>query len=219
MRKLLILLLSVTVFLSCNNEKTSGSKDGKPGSENDTSTSKNDNDSKIDRNSGKYDDVVDDDEEGNHVADNNTWPSKEIDDFMESCIKNATGRSRDWAESYCSCSLKKMQAKYPDIRDLKDFSMSSSFAQQMVEDCKAEATRGTAKAGWSERNLKDFVDECVNEAIKKGADELDAQSYCDCMQYKLEKIYPDYRDVERLTMEDLSTPSMKKMIRDCKLEN
>ena len=221
MRKLMILVLSVTVILSCNNEKTSGNKeDGKPGSEKDGNTTKDDSDGKIDRNSGKYDDVVDDDEDGNHVADKSNWTSSEKDEYMKSCVKNATGRSRDWAETYCSCTLVKMQDKYPDSRDVKDFSLTSSWAQDMVADCKAEAERSapkvntsTSKKGWSQKEIMEFVDECVPAAMKNGLGELDAQSYCDCMQYKIEKIYPDYAEANRSV--NMNTASMKRMVQDC----
>lgn len=49
-------------------------------------------------------------------------------------------------------------------------------------------------------------------------EELDAQSYCDCMQDKLEKKYPNSGDPELLTL-DMDSPAMKTMVNDCLLKD
>lgn len=224
MRKLLILVLSVSIFLSCNNSKTSDKKGNTGDTTNDKSS---DDNGKLDRNSGKYDDVVDDDEEGNKVPDDpNNWSSLDVQIFVKSCVNTAVdgGMARKTAEDYCNCMQKKLEARYPNSDDVGNFQQDSPEAKKMALDClgmdddsSPASNKTSSSSGWSRKEEMQFVDECVNAAVKQGMEELDAQSYCDCMQFKLEKIYPDYREANTLTSADMNSPSMKKMIKECLL--
>lgn len=223
MRKLLILVLSAGILFSCNNNKTADKKENAA----DTLTDKSKEDNgKLDRNSGKYDDVVDDDEEGNKVPDDpNNWSSLDVQIFVKSCVNTAVdgGMQKKMAEDYCNCMQKKLEARYPNSEDVSNFKQDSPEAKKMALDClgmdsDAEpAAKTSSSSGWSRKEELQFVDECVNAAVKGGMEELDAQSYCDCMQFKLEKIYPDYREANKLTSADMNSPSMKKMIKECLL--
>jgi hypothetical protein len=68
-----------------------------------------------------------------------------------------------------------------------------------------------ANRGWSSKDVREFVDTCIKEA-EKGFSRSKATSYCTCMQVKLEKLYPDSKDVESV---DFQTASMKRMVQDC----
>ncbi len=227
MKKLLILLLSVSLLTACKNDKTKSASDTEKTSKDDyrngdaEDKDKKDDDGDIDRNSGNYDDVVDDDEEGNHVADGAKWSSRDITGFKAKCeqaaIKN--GATTTEAQTYCNCMLRKLSTKYPDINDIN---MEGSDVKVMATQCEETAiksTSSTSSAGWTRKQELDFVNSCVREAKKGGMEDLDAQSYCDCMQYKVEKLYPSYVEANRLTEADLKKPSMQKMIQDCLSEH
>lgn len=226
MKKLLILLLSFSFLLACNNNKTSDKRSDRDTSatrEKDDRGGDNDgddkgNDGKIDRNSGKYDDVVDDDEEGNHIPESN-WTTTDVKIFVTSCVNEAVkgGMSRSVSEDYCNCMQQKLERLYPNSAQVSRFKQDSPEAIEMAQDCLGlnDKKSTSSSSGWSRKDELDFVNDCVDAAEKQGMEYLDAQSYCDCMQFKIEKIYPDFRDASRLTDADLATPSMKKMIRDC----
>lgn len=116
--------------------------------------------------------------------------------------------------------LRKLTTKYPDKNDAARINMESPEIKTMISDCGGVATQNSSTSsssqGWTRKQELDFVNSCVREAKKAGMkDELDAQSYCDCMQYKIEKLYPSYAEANRLTEADLKKPSMQKMIDDC----
>ncbi len=240
MKKLLILLLSLSLLTSCKDKKTTNRddrntstrdkddyRDGDDGNKDDKTSSSNDDkttdDRKIDRNSGNYDDVVDDDEEGNHIPDSKNWTSSEVRQFVTPCVDKAVenGVSRSKAEIYCNCMQQRMERKFPDASDVSNFDKNSSETKGWIQDCQERSgitgtsSTSSSSAGWSRKDELEFVNNCVGAAEKGGMEYLDAQSYCDCMQYKLEKLYPDVRDASRLTDADFATPSMKKMIKSC----
>jgi len=65
--------------------------------------------------------------------------------------------------------------------------------------------------GWSSQVVRAFVDNCVEEA-ENGLTPSEALDYCECMQKKIERMYPDANDLESLDME---SPRVKQMIEDC----
>lgn len=223
MRTLLILLLSLSLFTACNNDKNkSGRKTDNTSKDDYRNGDESADKGKIDRNSGNNDDVVDDDEEGNHVPESSNWSSADVNSFTQSCVSKAVegGLTAAKASSYCNCMLRKLSAQYPDINDAQRINMESPSMKAMVNDCLGIGkSSASTSSGWSRKDQLDFVNSCVREAKRGGMEDLDAQSYCDCMQYKIEKLYPDINDANKLTEADLNSPSMKKMIRDCKMEN
>ena len=114
---------------------------------------------------------------------------------------------------------KKVEKKYPDAADADKLSLADQDVKDMIADCRKAAGIGTSSSdGWSRKDQLDFVNSCVNKAVKGGMEELDAQSYCDCMQDKLEKKYPNSGDPELLTL-DMDSPAMKTMVNDCLLKD
>lgn len=227
MKKLLILIVSIILLAACNNDKSKTSRNtenqskgdyrnGDSENEKDKDKEKSSDDKgDIDRNSGNYDDVVDDDEEGNHVADGANWSSRDINDFTRECVDAAVdkGLDRSKAQTYCNCMLRKLTAKYPDVKDAAKIDMESPSINKMAEDCLGEGTQNSSSStstGWSRKQELEFVSTCVKAAQKEGMEYLDAQSYCDCMQYKIEKLYPVYADANRLTKADLKNHQCKK---------
>jgi hypothetical protein len=68
------------------------------------------------------------------------------------------------------------------------------------------------RSSWSSDQVSIFVDNCAGEAVKGGMQRGKATEYCECMQRKLEVMYPDPQDVGNI---DTETPEMKEMIRKC----
>ncbi len=70
----------------------------------------------------------------------------------------------------------------------------------------------TDKGGWSSSDVKKFVDNCVSTAVNNGNQEGFAKDYCNCMQKKLERKYPNANDISTA---DLNSPEIKDMEKDC----
>jgi len=229
MKKLLFLLLSISLLTACKNDKTKSSRDTEKTSKDDYRNGNEGNDKgqqddgkdAVDRNSGNNDDVVDDNEEGNHVAEGANWSSSDISDFTNECVNAAVkkGLEKSTSQTYCNCMLRKLTTQYPDKNDAAKIDMESPVIKAMIEDCGGVATQNpstsSSSQGWSRKQELDFVNGCVREAKNGGMEDLDAQSYCDCMQYKIEKLYPSFADANKLSEADLKKPSMQKMIQDC----
>jgi hypothetical protein len=66
--------------------------------------------------------------------------------------------------------------------------------------------------GWSSKDVRDFVDNCAPEAEKNGLTRFEALDYCECMQKKIERLYPDINDAARI---DMKSERVKQMVRDC----
>lgn len=160
------------------------------------------------------------------------WSTPDIDAFEQKCLETLNG-NRETAFVVCPCLLNKMQIRYGSLREMDEMSTSAE-GEKMAKECMegmpqppaqnldpenqqnaGDDSEYSTRGKWSSMEVKKFVDECVGAAEKGGMEYLDAQSYCDCMQYKIERIYPRASDADRITKADLSTPEMKKMIRSC----
>jgi hypothetical protein len=98
MRKLLSLLLAVSILASCNNKK--------PATGDNTKTD-----------TTKKEDVKPPSDMGNKEATATGWPEKDKNDFMTSCVDEAVKNvsDRTIATNYCSCMLDKLEGEYPDV--------------------------------------------------------------------------------------------------------
>jgi hypothetical protein len=67
-------------------------------------------------------------------------------------------------------------------------------------------------ASWTSSETRKFVNDCVDAAVKGGMQQSTAESYCNCMQKKLEKIYPDFKDTDKM---DAESSSIKSMAKNC----
>lgn len=138
------------------------------------------------------------------------WPSTERYSFISECINSAMpGLSRDTARFYCYCMLEKMETKFPDIADaskVTDNELAKPEWQKEIIECLS----GT----WSGESREAFLSNCVRVATES-VGEKKAQSYCECMLFKIEKMYPDEKDAAKITEEDLTSEFWKKMVKSC----
>ena len=138
------------------------------------------------------------------------WPSNERYTFITDCIGTAKkSMSSDSARFYCYCMQEKMEVKYPDIADANKLTAKELSSPEWVKEIKS-CIGGT----WSSKDREEFVTSCVNSA-KASLGETKAKNYCECMMFKIEKIYPNATDAAKITAEDFKTESWQKLIKGC----
>ena len=218
MKKLLIFLISCTLFIACKNDK--GGKKADYRDKDDYSTS---DDKLSDDDSKKKDD-----DKSDFASDGGNWSASDNRKFVDECLAGF-GDQQAIGKQVCACALDKFQKKYDSYAEVQAKSNSeegSKIGKECAENLNIQTpatnTNTTnnnqdhySNGGWSSAEVKGFVGPCVSEAVRGGMQELDAQSYCDCMQDKLSKLYPNARDAGNLTKEDFSTPSMQRMVKGC----
>jgi hypothetical protein len=74
-------------------------------------------------------------------------------------------------------------------------------------------------SGWPQVERDAFISNCERTAIGKGSSRSVAENYCDCMLNKMETLYPDINEAAKLTEEELRSPEMEKMAKDCLKKN
>ncbi len=94
-------------------------------------------------------------------------------------------------------------------RDSKDADYKDDRDKEEVADRDKESS---GDGNWSRSDVNIFVDNCVSEAVKGGMQRTKATDYCECMQRKLEVLYPNSADVGNL---DVEAPNIKDMINKC----
>ena len=138
------------------------------------------------------------------------WPSKERSTFIIECIGTAKkNMSTDSARFYCYCMQEKMEAKYPDIADANKITAKELASAEWVKEIKS-CIGGT----WTKSEREEFVTSCINSA-KASLGETKAKSYCECMMFKIEKLYPKADDAAKITAEDFKTDYWQKLIQGC----
>jgi hypothetical protein len=226
MKKVLIFLMALSLFAACNNDK------GKMGEKKADYREKDDygsNDEQTDDKSGKDDDSKDED-----YTSNDGWSEKDISKFNVECM-SGFGNNQDLGKKICPCALEKFQKKYSSYSEVEAKS-SEAEGNRIGAQCKDELGLADnnnrnndendngndgadySSGGWTSNEVQKFVKPCVKEAQKSGLEYLDAQSYCDCMQYKLAQKM-SYAEADRLTEADLKKPAMVRMIKSCLSEH
>lgn len=139
------------------------------------------------------------------------WPSSDRMEFITECIVSAKeGMSEDSARQYCYCMQEKVEAKYPTVEEaahLSEDDLQLPEWQTIITNC-------LMNSGWGTSDRKEFMRECITSA-KKSLEESKAKSYCECMLFKVEQVYPKPADASQLTTEKLNSPEWKKKIQAC----
>ena len=122
------------------------------------------------------------------------WSAAEKEVFFDACLKELTW-SKDSSTRYCNCMLEKIEKIYPSATDA--VKLTQDKAVELATDCFATEIKQTT---WSESQRTEFVKQCEASAAKNvGAEK--AKAYCDCMQPKIEKEFPNPADLTKLTNE------------------
>lgn len=139
------------------------------------------------------------------------WPSAERFSFISSCIETAKANmSVDSARFYCYCMQEKVEEKYPTVDEaskITEAEMESSAFQEYIKNC--------LNGFWSTAERSEFLTNCISSAKAGGISGEKANSYCECMLFKVEIKFPNPLDTNKLTSELLSTPEWKKILQGC----
>lgn len=138
------------------------------------------------------------------------WPSAERYSFITECIGTAKkNMGSDSARAYCYCMQEKMEAKYPDIADANKLTAQDLASAEWVKEIKS-----CIGSTWTKIDHEEFMTSCVNSA-KASLGETKAKNYCECMMFKIEKIYPNANDAAKITAEDFKSEYWQKLIKGC----
>jgi hypothetical protein len=109
--------------------------------------------------------------------------------------------------------------KYPQFliqhqtNNLKPVKMKSSILFAAVIFCMAACN--SDDRGWSDRDRKSMIDECI-KAAKGGLADDQAKRYCECMQPKMEARYPKIKDVKKVNTTDMeNSPELQEDALKC----
>ena len=139
------------------------------------------------------------------------WPSVERYGFITSCIKEAKANmSQDSARFYCYCMLEKVEAKYPTVELASQITEADMQSEEWMKDIKS-----CLGGYWKSEEREAFLTNCTSSAEKGGISKEKAQTYCECMLYKVEVRYPNPVDAAELTPEILATPAWQKILKGC----
>ena len=147
---------------------------------------------------------------GQSAGEKKGWPSSERYSFITECIGTAKkNMSGDSARFYCYCMQEKMEAKYPDVKDASKITAKELSSAEWVKEIKS-CIGGT----WTAKEREEFVTSCINSA-KASLGETKSKNYCECMLFKIERIYPNSDDAAKITAEDFKTDYWQKLIKGC----
>lgn len=217
MKKIFVLLLAVSLFVACNNDKKNpfGKIDFK-----EKNGTGDDKDNKDDKN----------DDNGFKTASN--WTSKQRSTFLSQCVESAGGNPQ--AKSICSCVLEKMEKRFPDPNDAEN--ASEELGAKLARECMAgtntdnegnedvednsgfnnnDGNDDNQRTGWTKQQRQQFIQGCATNAQQaQGFTAQQANSYCDCMTRKVEAKF-SFKEAGRLTTRDLQTPEWQQAALDC----
>ena len=104
----------------------------------------------------------------------------------------------------------KIEAKFPSPADADKLTAEDINSPEMMKEIKSCIT----SISWAKKDREEFVTSCINSA-KAALGEAKAKSYCECMLYKVEKIYPNPGDAGQLNAEELKKDLWQKIIKTC----
>lgn len=129
MKKTLILLVAVSFFTACNNDKSSKDKNDRNSSDNQNKDDYRNNENNTDNNKNESRDKED------NTA---SWPRSDENKFMDDCegtAKQNVGAAR--ANEYCDCMLQKIKKMYSSYMeaDRKLAGRTQEEINQLAADC------------------------------------------------------------------------------------
>lgn len=150
------------------------------------------------------------------------WSKEYRNKFLQGCISKASEKvSAAEAFSYCNCMTEKVEAKYPNEKEV-DASLTSADIESMRQGCVSNSNStqsnpsynqqnnsNNSTQSWSVSDQREFMDNCTPGASKSMGSAA-AYNYCDCMLKKLMQEYPNSADVG-----NVSKSHMSELASDC----
>lgn len=138
------------------------------------------------------------------------WTPDDRSSFIVECINSAkVSMGVDSSRYYCYCMQEKMEIKYPDVNDAAKITADDMKSPEWLKEVKS-CLYGT----WSKDNREEFVSNCIKTA-RESLGETKSKSYCECMLFKMEKIYPNADDAAKITADDLKSDRWQKILKGC----
>jgi hypothetical protein len=142
----------------------------------------------------------------------NSWGHADRTEFISACIKVAQpSMGTDSARYYCYCMQSKVEAKFPDPVQADKLTKDDFSSAEWKKEIKACLSGGT----WTKLDREEFVSNCIRTAKEGGLSETKAKNYCECMQFKVEKRYPNADDLTKVTNDDFKSEYWQKLIASC----
>lgn len=116
--------------------------------------------------------------------------------------------SADTAKFYCYCMQEKVEQMYPDTTDANRLTTQELSKPEWKKNINA-CLSGT----WPSTERDAFLKSCIEQAHNLG--EQKARNYCECMLYKMEKLYPNVEDASKVKPEDLKSEAWQKILKWC----
>lgn len=162
----------------------------------------------------------DDENKTNDNTGNTGWSGMDKNKFIKECVASFDESQGDLANKICPCVLQKMEKEFTSYNEAETKggeAASNRIAVQCKDEIvgKTDNTNNNVATGWPQAEKDAFISNCVTTAMSKGTSRSVSQNYCDCMLNKMERLIPDINDVAKLTQEDMESPAMEKMAKDC----
>jgi ribosomal protein L11 len=163
------------------------------------------------------------------------WGKEVWEAYMNSCVETAkSGMSEDMAKSYCACTGRKLEGRYPDATKLGNIQSDeitelATICLEEINGTKNNKANNTGKSNnsgpkpptppgktstakneligptnWSQAGYDAFMGTCVDSAKDALGGEAAARKYCDCSASKLQVIYPDETKVGNVTEAEIN---------------
>jgi hypothetical protein len=129
--------------------------------------------------------------------------------FIAACNNNKTAKNQN------SNNREKDDYGKSENRDNIDEKKNEENTMNKADDNNANSM----VSGWPQVERDAFISNCVRTAMGNGKSRSVSQNYCDCMLNKMETLYPDIQEAAKLTDEELNSPAMEKMAKDCLRDN
>ncbi len=105
--------------------------------------------------------------------------------------------------------------KTDDYKTTTDKDKDNSDKDKDKDNNSNNGNTNNSTGSWSSVEVDAFITNCVSSAVNGGMQRTKSESYCNCMQRKLETLYPNVNDAGSLTEEDMNSPSMQRLVKDC----
>lgn len=89
-------------------------------------------------------------------------------------------------------------------RDSKDADYKDDRDKDRDRESDRDRDKEVSADGWPKASRDEFISSCVREAVNAGQTRSISERYCECMLEKMEGLYPDVNEVERLTEDDIN---------------
>ena len=218
MKKTLILLLAVGLFVACNNNKDKGMNGNKNTTQGDDY--RNGNGNTGDNNNGNNNNNT-----NNTNSNNGSWSSADVSSFNAQCL-TAVKNDRELARTFCPCLLEKFQNKYSSLAEM-DKNSTEAEGTKAATQCKEELGIGdnnngntnvngndNGGAGWTREQEGQWINACETQELVEKMGQKNADTYCTCMMDKLKQQFSSFDEANTKGTYDLGVRIGKVCLRE-----